>query len=78
MHVNFLHACIWVHILDQFRNILSVNHLISKFAYVVHGIGDFVEAEANLTHDLELTEEFEVLEMLHILHSQLEHAHILE
>jgi hypothetical protein len=78
MHLNFFHTCVRVHILDQFGNILSVNHLISKFAYVVHGIGDFVEAEADLAHDLELAEEFEVPEMLHILNSQLEHSQILE
>ena len=78
MHVNFLHACVWVNILDQILNSLSVNHLICKFTYVVHGIGYFVEPEADLAHDLEFAEEFEVPEMLHILHSQLEHAHILE
>ena len=78
MHVDFLHACVLVHILDHFGNILSLYHLICKFAYVVHGIGNFVEAEADLAHDLEFAEEFEVPEILHILHSQLEHAHILE
>ena len=78
MHLNFFHACVRVHILDQLGNILSVYHLIGKLAYVVHGIWDFVEAEADLAHDLELAEEFEISEMPHILHGQLEHAQIFE
>jgi hypothetical protein len=78
MHVYFLHACVWVNILDQFRNILSVNHLICKFTYVVHGIGHFVESEADVAHYLEFAEEFEVPKMLYILHGKFEHAQILE
>ena len=57
---------------------MSVNHLIGKFAYVVHGIGNFVEGETNLAHGLEFAEEFKVSELLHILHGLFEHAQILE